>query len=1105
MASTGITRSLAAIMTPLTLALESRPALELLLDDLGWGVELTDAQHEAINALLPIADALEVVTSISGEETAGATVEEVLAAAADVWSAIGTLSNLSPGTLAGLPSPLDTPQTWADLALALPEYLVLRWLQLDAGLIYALAYLAGAITENEEQRPRARWDWAALGTFLSDPTAQLASVYGWGDRLDHERLLDAVWGLGSATGLAGRSIPVRPELGDDVVLPEGSRGLEIEVHRGWSADRAAFFLAGLLVMPVEDRGEVRGMLVTTELIGEAGGSVDLGAGWTLSLAGGGDASGALGVVLLPGRVAPASTAARPGASIRIDAQPEVPWALGGEAGALRLELDGLEGGLSLLGTTSDPELVLDFRLGADSPTGGVALVVAPDQGDSFLADVLGFDALTARVAPTISWSSRDGVALAAGVGFEVVIPLGIRVGPLELQQVRLALAGEPDGAVLEAAMTGTLTFGPFSATIEDIGVRALASSAREAGTGELGPFDVALGFKPPNGFGLAINVEGVSGGGFLTHDPELGRYVGAAEVEFYGTGLTAIGIVTTQMPDGGEGWSMFLTLGIRFVGVQLGFGFTLNGVGGLVGVNRGLDDDALGDAVRTGSLDAILFPDDPLVNTMQIVRDIDSVFPAADGQYMFGPVVKIGWGSPTLIEIDVGIVLQLPDPLTVSLLGALSADLPTEDEALVSLHAEFAGTVNITEGSLKIDASLSGSQIAGIEITGDMAVRADFLGEPTFLVAFGGFHPEFDEPCDFPALEPVGIALDTGDELRITLGGYFALTSNTIQFGSAAEVYAEAVGFTAEGGTSFDALITFKPFGFDIAMKAWMSITAGSTELMGVLLSGTLSGPSPWHAAGEAEFRLLGMKARLEIEATIGARGDDVPATLVDVLDVLCEELEREDSWSVLPPAGATPVIVSDNDDALALDPSGRVQVVQRIVPLEHTIEQYGNAQPSAEDHFTVTAVGFAAEEVESVDDYFASAQFFRLDEDEKLSSPSFTLMPAGLTLGGAGVDAPDGRELTYDHEVVYRDPNGGGDEESNKLYKATDLTMERALASRNGAAPSQSYTVGQTRFVLADPDTGASSGVATDFFAARSTLTGERVILPEYELELIA
>ena len=78
-----------------------------------------------------------------------------------------------------------------------------------------------------------------------------------------------------------------------------------------------------------------------------------------------------------------------------------------------------------------------------------------------------------------------------------------------------------------------------------------------------------------------------------------------------GVGICAVVIIETEAP-GVDGWSMFFALFLELPSIQLGFGFTLTGVGGVAGINRTIDPDALGSAVRSGSLDTILFPADPI-------------------------------------------------------------------------------------------------------------------------------------------------------------------------------------------------------------------------------------------------------------------------------------------------------------------------------------------------------------------------------------------------------------------------------------------------------------------------------------------------------------
>ena len=606
----------------------------------------------------------------------------------------------------------------------------------------------------------------------------------------------------------------------------------------------------------------------------------------------------------------------------------------------------------------------------------------------------------------------------------------------------------------------------------------------------------------------------VSGGGFLDVDHEIGRYAGIGQLEVLGVGLVAVGILETQIPGAPGRWSLFLSLSATFTGIQLGFGFTLNGVGGLVGIDRGLDEEALGEAVRTGSLDAIMFPENAIAQAALILAEIDAVFPTTPGQYVFGPLVKIGWGTPTLIELDAGVVIQVPEPLTVSLLGALSAVLPKEETPILELHVNFGATLNLTEGTLRLDASLTGSQVVGLLITGDMAVRAAFLDDPTFLVAFGGYHPTFVPPDDFPDLEPVGVSLDTGDALRISLGGYFALTTNSVQVGARADLWAGTDAFSLEGGTSFDAIFNFDPFSFAIDLSLWVSVTAAGFELLGVLLSGSLSGPNPWRVAGSAEFRILGVKKSFAVDESFGELANEGPPEEADPAKLVQEALALEDAWSCLPPAGADPVVLTDPGDGLALHPSGRVQVTQRIAPLDIELECYGHADIAEPTVVAVEAVGFGAEDVEDVVDWFASAQYFLLSQTEKLTAPSFTQMKSGLVMGGSGADAPVSQDATFDHEIAYRDPEGRPKEPATKAVPlpARDEAMTRALETRESSPLTVRYSAEETLWLVANPDSAASTGAVpaagTDFFTARTAMASRpatsSMLIPAYEAELI-
>src|SRR5262249_29633283 len=161
----------------------------------------------------------------------------------------------------------------------------------------------------------------------------------------------------------------------------------------------------------------------------------------------------------------------------------------------------------------------------------------------------------------------------------------------------------------------------------------------------VGPMDFGFAFLPPHGVGITIDAGPVHGGGFLSFEDH--RYSGVIELSVFAVTVKAFGLIETQLPDGTPGFSFVIVIVAEFTAIQLGFGFTLLGVGGLLGVNRTVDTQGLSDAVRTGSLEHVLFPHDPVHDAPAIIHDLATIFPAAKGHFILGPMAKLGWGTPT--------------------------------------------------------------------------------------------------------------------------------------------------------------------------------------------------------------------------------------------------------------------------------------------------------------------------------------------------------------------------------------------------------------------------------------------------------------------------
>ncbi len=1112
----GLADHLAQAVAPLDRMLRDPEAFAIAMGRVGWFAEelppgyvvVADAAADAVAAASALADDAELAEVVALLDAVGA-----------VYRAVDDLTVAPPGADPGDFLPV--------IARELFEYLLADHLAKKApGFLWALHGLG--VIDFEPVAPaggrpgfvRTRFAWELLPDALSDPGAIPAELFGWGaPDFDFARVAETVSELLAGIGVSASVDRVSPDLIEGIQgqsTGEPARAVFLGFTVLLFDSPVDYQPVGLSVTELPAEGAAApGMVVLPKVPAGVDSELDVGGGWTFAVRADTDLAEQLGIVVRPGEAfvrypfAPGKPLPPGGFGASLTCASDPPRVLLGEPDGIRLELASITFSLDVDEVDGELELALGVR------PDGLALVLSGASLDNFLGSMLGGFESRLEVPFGISLSNRTGLGVAAGVGFEVSLRPGLTIAGVTVDRVDLALrldSGEAPEVALRAVAAISGALGPVSFAADAFGVELPIRFV----DGNVGPLDISFAVVLPNGLGIGVDVAGViSGGGFLDIDAEAGRYAGIAELELLGVGIVATGILDTKIPGAPNAWSLFLSLAARFTGIQLGFGFTLNGVGGLVGIDRGLDDDALGEAVRSGSLDQILFAENPIADAELILAEIDAVFPTAVGQYVFGPIVKIGWGTPTLIELDAGVVIQLPEPLSITLLGALSAVLPREEAPILELHVNFAGTWNITEGTLKIDASLSGSQVAGFLITGDMAVRAAFIDDPGFLVSFGGFHPQFVAPDDFPDLDPVGVALDTGEALRVTVGGYFALTSNSVQFGARAELWAGVEGFSIEGGTSFDTLINFDPFAFSIRLRVWVSVVAAGTELLGVLLEGRLSGPNPWRVSGVAEFRLLGLKKRVEVDESFGELANEGPPEEADPAQLVRDALDLDDAWSAVGPPGDDPVLVADTGTGTAVHPSGRVQVTQRLVPLDTTIECYANAELVGPDLVELSAVGFDAGDVEDVVDWFASAQYFRLDEDEKLASPSFSQMKAGLIMGGSGADAPEAEhDATFDHEIAYRDPNGRPQEPAGALgpVSASDQAMTRALEARGIAGQTVSYSVDEPLWIVANADTGASTGATSptglDFFAARTAMAARNsassLLVPAYEAELI-
>jgi hypothetical protein len=658
-----------------------------------------------------------------------------------------------------------------------------------------------------------------------------------------------------------------------------------------------------------------------------------------------------------------------------------------------------------------------IELGVGISDGAVG---AKPTGDGFLAKVLPAEGLTAPFDLVLAWSSSGGLRVRGGAGLEATIQVGAQLGPIIIESVYVGFRITERGLRMVVATSVSLSLGPFAAAISRVGVQ-LELGFPAAG-GNLGPAQLGLGFSPPTGAGLAIKTPAISGGGFLRF--EAGRYSGVFELTIVNTvSVKVIGIITTRLPDGSPGFALLLMITAEgFTPIQLGMGFVLTGIGGLIALNRTIDVDAVRGGLSSGVLDSVLFAKDPVANADRILATLETIFPMAPDRLLIGPLAEIGWGSPPVVKMRLALLLEIPQPLRVVLLAALAVVLPNADAPVVELHVDAIGVLDLGRGELALDASLHHSRLWKFALTGDLALRLNWGENPMFLLSVGGFHPAFTPPAGLRRLERLTFSLSDSENPRIRFETYLAVTANTIQLGARVSVRAEANGFGVDGGGAFDALVQWVPFGLDVRFEAWIRVFGPSGTLCAARLALQVTGPQPWHVVGVVNLQVLVFQVELSVDFRVGDPLAPVLAEVVDVLQLIWDELTRPGSWvTALPPgrtSGATlgGPAASDTGQPLLVHPLGSLSVRQKVVPLGTRVTRIGALRPRtgarSYDLDVESPAGIAAAPLL---DRFAPSQFTDLSEDEKLSAPSFVSWPAGLSFAAASGGLPTGLAVGSD------------------------------------------------------------------------------------------
>lgn len=937
----------------------------------------------------------------------------LIAAINSARNGLETLANRLQSLSATVPgvSPADVTAFAQDLAKSLFEYVAIAHMQGSYPITAAVAQLLGIIDSaavnpgsiDPAKPPILRRDLnlSRIGDLISKPGDAFKTSFGWGTAtLQGEDLLFAVRDLLRELGIAVGFIP--PAEGGPAIDLFGFR-----VSIAGGADPGLVLSAGFdLPASVAMR---RSFLIP---------------GWAIEFAIKGGISASTQIEIRPPariKFIPPSGTISGEAVARIFAQAETPeksFVLLNAFDASVVQAQVVTFGIGASYKANEGEIFAEVGIH------GGKVIIDSSKGDGFLQKLLPISKSEASFDLLIGVSSSKGLYFSGSSALEIQLPMHVQLGPVSLEGLTIGIKPK-DGAIpvsLGADIKGQL--GPIVAVVQNMGVTGTFTFP-PGNSGNLGPLNLALGFKPPTGVGLSVDTGIIKGGGFLSIDADKGEYVGAMELDFIEiVSLKAIAIINTKMPDGSKGFSLLIIITADFAPIQLGFGFTLNAVGGLLGLNRTVNLDALREGVRTNAIKSILFPQDVVANITRIVSDLKQIFPPLDGRFVVGPMAKLGWGTPSIITVELGILIEIPVP-RIAILGVLKAFLPTDEAALLRIQVNFLGVLDFENKYISFDASLFDSRLLLYTLTGDMAFRLSWGDTPMFILSVGGFHPSYhDAPKDLQNMKRLSISLLGGDNPRITVMSYFAVTSNTVQFGARAELYAEAAGFNVYGFIGYDVLFQFDPFKFIAAFEAGLALREGTSTIMGIHVAGQLSGTNPWNARGEASISILFFEISVSFNETWGDSAPKIEPAKEDLIARLTTEINDTRNWKAEIPGGnnlhVTIRKIELPPDKIVIHPMGVLTFSERLVPLELEIAKFGNKVPLNAKRFEIKATDPGVKS-DKVTEQFAPANFFDKSDNEKLSSPSFDRLTSGFKVTGAeSVVMPTAVNKSVEYELTY-------------------------------------------------------------------------------------
>jgi hypothetical protein len=622
--------------------------------------------------------------------------------------------------------------------------------------------------------------------------------------------------------------------------------------------------------------------------------------------------------------------------------------------------------------------------------------------NDFFATILKNDIVIELEKLNLGYSIKEGFRIEGDYSVQIPINTDIDIKAVKFKNINLELgSGNLRNLIADLKTNFVADFHGVTIAFSEMGFGIDFNYLDPDGS--FGDLDITPHFKFPDGIAIAIDTSAVKGAGILKWNKEKEEFLGAVELNILELcSANAMILFNMKMPDGSKGFSFMGALSVFFTGgIQIGMGFSITAIGGSLGINRRIDQDKLINAVRNGSLSSILFVKDLEKNLDLVLSQASTYYPIKKDQLFFGFLTQITWGE--IVKADLGLFIQAPDPVVIIIAGSIKVSLADKLENLLSLNVQFLGSIDFSKG-LSFDAALVDSHIVGITFHGSMAFRLYWAGETKgFLFSVGGFHPQYKPEADFNVsnMNRLGMKLNYSI-LKLSLESYFAITSNTVQFGAKITLQIGWSKFGIYGYLYFNALFQFKPFMFMFDVGAGLAVKLGKLTLFSISVNFALSGPAPWNAKGKASFKFI-ITYNIEFNVTWGKKQDASNRIYIDIMPLYIKSLNDNSNWKIKSTDLTDNLVNFTQNESLklVLQPSDTLSFIQNAVPLNQKMERYGEAYPNDIESLKIKSIKISGQEVNysTTQSSFAPTLIREYTDEEKIAAPSYQKMQAGFDL----------------------------------------------------------------------------------------------------------